>query len=50
MNPVSSTSRSLSHHVRVGEIAGMWHVNVRPLAANFRTKKEHARRDEIVME
>jgi hypothetical protein len=50
MNPASSTSRSLSHLVRVGQTVGMWHTNVRPLVANSRTKYEHARRDEIEME
>ncbi|MEK7953367.1 hypothetical protein [Luteolibacter soli] len=51
MNPVSSASRSLSHLVRGGQTAGMWHTVVRPLGANFRTTKyERAWRDEIVME
>jgi hypothetical protein len=50
MNPVSTTSRSLTHLVCAGQTAGMWHTNVRPLVANFRGKYEHTRRDEIVME
>ncbi|HEY1121524.1 MAG TPA: hypothetical protein VGE67_07975 [Haloferula sp.] len=47
---MSITSRSQSHVVRIGKTADMWHTNVRPLVANFRTKYERARRDEIVME
>jgi hypothetical protein len=50
MNPASTLSRSLSHVVCAGQTAGMWHVEVRPFAPNFRTKNECARRDEIVME
>jgi hypothetical protein len=49
MNPVSATSRSLSHLACAGLTAGLWHSNVRPLVAIFR-KYECARRDEIVME
>jgi hypothetical protein len=50
MIPASTTSRSLSHLVCAGQTAGMWHVEVRPFAPNFRTKYGHARRDEIVMD